>query len=249
MLANLVALSALFILFCLFCLYVPQPLFVSVVQSAPGIVPVQEVLEDLLAALAGQGCLPQGFEAAQVFGFALEGDLGAPAAGAFVLVYAADTAAVVLGDGLFLDGVANGLQAGALHDGPRLVWLVLAAAADGVAALEVGLAHSDFVSAVTSAFPEVLAAALAVIGDHLQHAEALADPVLPGRPAQATAALAIAGLKLAGRRGDGIAAVTDAVPHDLAGPAALRQYLADRQLPEPLPGQVLAVGMHLQVLL
>ena len=209
----------------------------------------QEFLEYLHAPLAGQCCLSQGFKAAQVFCLPLEGDLGAPATGAFVLVYAADTAAVVLGDGLFLDGVANGLQAGALHDGPRLVWLVLAAAADGVSALEVGLAHGNFVSAVTSAFPEVFAGALAVIGDHLQHSEALADPVLEGRPAQATAALAVAGLKLAGRRGDGLSAVTDTVPHDLAGTAALRQHLPDRQLAEPLPGQVLAAGVHLQVLL
>ena len=118
-----------------------------------------------------------------------------------------------------------------------------------MADLEVGLADNRLVPTVAAAFPPMLAGAFAVVGDDCEVAEGPADPVLAGRPAQAPAALPVTGLELARRGGNVLSAVTDAVPQNLPGAAALRQHFPDDQLAEALAGQVLRTGVHLHTLL
>lgn len=142
----------------------------------------------------------------------LEGDLGTPSAGSLIFVDPANPAAVVAGNGTGTDGAANSFDTCSIDKMYVVVGGILAAAADRVADLEIGLADRHFIAAGTAAFPEMLAGALPVVGDNGETAKLFADPVLERLPAEAPAASAITGIQLAGRSDKGISAVTDTVP-------------------------------------
>ena len=178
----------------------------------------------------------------------LEGDLRAPLVGAFVLIDAADAAAVVAGNGAGADGAANSFDAGAVDKMLGSIGCVMAATAGGVAVLEIGLADNGLIPAAAAAFPPVLTGTLSVVGNNSEISEMLADPVFDGRAAQAPAAPAVAGVQLAGRRNDCVAAVADAVPERAAEAVSALRAGLDDQLAEAPAGQILRPRAHLLVL-
>jgi len=136
--------------------------------------PLQELPEDPLALGSGPDGVLQFLETAKVTGPALERDLGGPAAGSLVAIDAAYPAGVV-GEQL---PAPYAFQAGTLHEVPGAYGVYPAAAAFGMAALEVGLACPGLLSAVAKAAPVVLPAFPAIVGHHCQAAKTLSDPVL-----------------------------------------------------------------------
>ena len=212
------------------------------------LVPGKELLVDFFASLPGFGGLLEGVVTAEESGVSLEGDLRAPLVGAFVLIDAADAAAVVAGNGAGTDGAANSFDAGAVDKMLGSIGCVMAATAGGVAVLEIGLADNGLISAAAAAFPPVLAGTLSVVGNDREIPELLADPVFEGRAAEAPAAPAVAGVQLAGRRNDRIAAVADTVPERAAEAVFTLRTRLDNELAEALTGQILRPGTHLLVL-
>ena len=198
----------------------------------------EKFLKHFLSPFSRQRCFTKCLVTAKIAGLPLECDLGAPAVGSFIFVDAADTAGVIFRDRLFFNRVADCFKAGAVHQGPRLVGLVPAAATGGVAVLEVGLADNSLISAGAAAFPPVLAGTLAVVGNDGEISELLTDPVLERRAAQAPAAPAVAGIQLSSRHDNCIAAVADTVPERAAEAIPALRAGLDDEFTETMSGQV-----------
>ena len=198
----------------------------------------EEILKQFLALLAGQRRLPQCRIASQVPGFALEGDLCDPFLAAVVFVDAPHPTGVGPENGF----AADRLDAGPVYEVLGIVGGVETAAARGMADLETGLAYNRFIPTTALTSPVVLSVPFSIVGFYRQLAELFADPVLEGRAAETSAALAVAAFQLSCRCQDPAAAVTRTFPQVIPACVLLFCLFDDRKFAEPSTGQIIVAG-------